>query len=89
MGAVVSCVESIFRTIGNVIMAIVSGIGNILHAIISGIVSFFGIVVGFLTCGYCGGHHRRARTGGMSTGTTTGTRRGWGRRRHATTASRI
>ncbi|KAI1473863.1 hypothetical protein K445DRAFT_322508 [Daldinia sp. EC12] len=88
MGAVVSCVESIFRTIGNVIMAIVSGIGNILHAIISGIVSFFGIVVSFLTCGYCGGH-RRARTGGMSTGTTTGTRRGWGRRRHATTASRI
>ncbi|KAI1764899.1 hypothetical protein GGR53DRAFT_292366 [Hypoxylon sp. FL1150] len=82
MGAVVSCVESIFRTIGNVIMAIVTGIGNILHAIISGIVSFFGIVIGFLTCGYCGG--RRHGT----TGTTTG-RRGFGRRSHATTTSRI
>ncbi|KAI0119072.1 hypothetical protein F4814DRAFT_225038 [Daldinia grandis] len=89
MGAVVSCVQSIFRTIGNVIMAIVSGIGNILVSIINGIVSFFGIIVGFLTCGYCGGHRRRTG-GGMSTGTSTGTRRGgWGRRRHATTASRI
>ncbi|OTA56896.1 hypothetical protein K449DRAFT_305809, partial [Hypoxylon sp. EC38] len=57
MGAVVSCVESIFRTIGNVIMAIVSGIGSILTAIINGIVAFFGIIVSFLTCGYCG--HRR------------------------------
>ena len=66
-------------------MAIVTGVGNILHAIISGIVSFFGIIVSFLTCGYCGGHRRR----GMSTGTTTGTRRGWGRRRHVTTTSRI
>ncbi|KAI0147503.1 hypothetical protein GGR57DRAFT_505680 [Xylariaceae sp. FL1272] len=60
MGAVVSCVQSIFRTIGNVIMAIVNGIGNILHAIISGIVSFFDILISFLTCGYCG----KSRRGG-------------------------
>ncbi|KAI1392288.1 uncharacterized protein F4822DRAFT_425497 [Hypoxylon trugodes] len=84
MGAVVSCIESIFRTIGNVIMAIVTGIGSILQAIISGIVTFFGIIVSFLTCGYCG-RHRSTRT----TGTTTGTRRGWGRRRHGVTTSRI
>ncbi|KAI1399884.1 hypothetical protein F4819DRAFT_488111 [Hypoxylon fuscum] len=85
MGAVVSCVQSIFRTIGNVIMAIVAGVGNILHAIISGIVAFFGIIVGFLTCGYCGG---RRHTTGTTTGST-GRRRGWGRRSHATTTSRI
>ncbi|KAI1407762.1 hypothetical protein F5Y13DRAFT_194996 [Hypoxylon sp. FL1857] len=86
MGAVVSCIESIFRTIGNVIMAIVTGIGSILTAIINGIVAFFGIIVSFLTCGYCGGR-RRGTT--MGTGTT-GTRRGWGRRRHhATTTSTI
>ncbi|OTB03967.1 hypothetical protein M426DRAFT_321262 [Hypoxylon sp. CI-4A] len=80
MGAVVSCVQSIFRTIGNVIMAIVSGIGNILHAIISGVVSFFGIIIGFLTCGYCGGRRH-------TTGTTTGRRRGFGGRSHATTTT--
>ncbi|KAI4866336.1 hypothetical protein F4820DRAFT_261250 [Hypoxylon rubiginosum] len=83
MGAVVSCIQSIFRTIGSVIMAIVAGVGNILHAIISGVVSFFGIIVGFLTCGYCGG-----RRHGTTTGTSTG-RRGFGRRSHATTTSRI
>ncbi|KAI0003912.1 hypothetical protein F4779DRAFT_621661 [Xylariaceae sp. FL0662B] len=84
MGAVVSCVESVFRTIGSVIMAIVTGIGSILQAIIGGIVAFFDIIVSFLTCGYC----RRHRT---TTGTTTGTRRGFGSRRshHVTTASRI
>ncbi|KAI1091968.1 hypothetical protein F5B19DRAFT_492880 [Rostrohypoxylon terebratum] len=87
MGAVVSCVESVLRTIGSVIMAIIAGVGNILQAIISGIVTFFGIIVSFLTCGYCssGRRHRGATTG------TTGTRRGgWGRRRHGvTTTSRI
>ncbi|KAI2605040.1 uncharacterized protein GGS25DRAFT_524544 [Hypoxylon fragiforme] len=83
MGAVVSCVQSIFRTIGNVIMAIISGVGNILHAIITGIVSFFGILVSFLTCGYCGGRSR-GTTGHSTTG-----RRRWGRRSHATTTSRI
>jgi predicted metal-binding protein len=48
-------------------MAVVSGVGNILHAIISAVVSFFGILVSFFTCGYCGGKRRR--------GTTTTTRR--------------
>ncbi|KAI0885965.1 uncharacterized protein GGS22DRAFT_122055 [Annulohypoxylon maeteangense] len=88
MGAVVSCVQSIFRTIGNVIMAIVAGVGNILQAIISGIVTFFGIIVSFLTCGYCSSGRRHRSTGG-GMGSTTGTRRGWGRRRHVTTTSRI
>ncbi|KAI1755730.1 hypothetical protein F4782DRAFT_527091 [Xylaria castorea] len=55
MGAVVSCIQSIFRTIGSVLMAIVNGIGSILTAIISGIVAFFDILITFFTCGYCGG----------------------------------
>jgi hypothetical protein len=60
-------IQNLFRTIGNCIMAVVSGIGNILHAIITGVVSFLGIVVSFLTCGYCGrrrgaGPHRTRRT---------------------------
>ncbi|KAH7304930.1 hypothetical protein B0I35DRAFT_484125 [Stachybotrys elegans] len=66
MGAVVSCVQGLFRTIGNAIMAVVSGIGNILHAIINGIVSFLGILVSFFTCGYCGSRRR----GGTRTHTT-------------------
>ncbi|KFA64040.1 hypothetical protein S40285_10188 [Stachybotrys chlorohalonatus IBT 40285] len=70
MGAVVSCVQSLFRTVGNAIMAVISGIGNILHAIINGIVSFFGILVSFFTCGYCGGKKRRGGT--RTHGTTTG-----------------
>ena len=68
MGAVVSCVSGLFRTIGNGIMAVISGIGNILHAIINAVVSFLGILVSFFTCGYCGGRRR----GGTH---TTGTRR--------------
>jgi hypothetical protein len=39
-------------------MAVISGIGGILTAIISAIVRFCGIIVNFLTCGYCGGGHR-------------------------------
>ncbi|KAI1079569.1 hypothetical protein F5B20DRAFT_155989 [Whalleya microplaca] len=76
MGAVVSCIQSIFRTIGSVLMAIINGVGNILHAIISGIVAFFDIIVSFLTCGYCGS---RRRGGGVRSS----------RRTHATTTSRI
>jgi len=58
MGAVVSCVQSIFRTIGNAIMAVISGVGNILHALINAVVSFFGIIISFFTCGYCGSKRR-------------------------------
>lgn len=36
-------------------MTIVNAIGSVLHAIINGIVSFFGIIVGCLTCGRAGG----------------------------------
>ncbi|KAI0201755.1 hypothetical protein F4808DRAFT_459523 [Astrocystis sublimbata] len=74
MGAVVSCVQSVFRTIGSVLMAIVNGVGSILQAIISGIVTFLDIIISFFTCGYCGG--RRKRTGGT-------------RRSHGTRTSRI
>ncbi|OIW30997.1 hypothetical protein CONLIGDRAFT_562909, partial [Coniochaeta ligniaria NRRL 30616] len=71
MGAVVSCIQNLFRTIGNCIMAVVSGIGGILTAIINGIVSFIGILVSFLTCGYCGGRRRgHASTGRHHTTTT-------------------
>ncbi|KAK4209890.1 hypothetical protein V8F33_000909 [Rhypophila sp. PSN 637] len=83
MGAVVSCIQSVFRTIGRTIMAVVNGIGNILMAIINGVVSFLGIIVGFLTCQKCGG--RRRHTSG-----STGTRRsGFGRRRHHGTTAAI
>ena len=43
-------------------MAVISGIGNILHALINAIVSFFGIIISFFTCGYCGGSRRRGGT---------------------------
>ncbi|CAG9995841.1 unnamed protein product [Clonostachys byssicola] len=64
MGGVLSCIQSIFRTIGDAIMAVISGVGRIIVAIVNAIVSFCGIIVSFLTCGYCGrrrggaGHHR-------------------------------
>ncbi|KAG5955855.1 hypothetical protein E4U58_006913 [Claviceps cyperi] len=60
MGGILSCIKSALATIGNCIMAVIGGIGGILQAIINGIVSFCGIIVRFLTCGYCG----RSRTGG-------------------------
>ncbi|KAM7208899.1 hypothetical protein V8F20_000777 [Naviculisporaceae sp. PSN 640] len=82
MGAVVSCIQSALRTIGRTIMAVINGIGNILMAIINGVVSFLSIIVGFLTCQRCGGR-RRHTTGG------TGTRRGFGRRRHHGTTATI
>ncbi|KAI0125231.1 hypothetical protein BJ170DRAFT_495549 [Xylariales sp. AK1849] len=65
MGAVVSCIQSLFRTIGNVLMAIVNGIASILTAIIHGIAAFFTILISFLTCGYCG--KKRSRGGAHST----------------------
>jgi len=77
MGAVVSCVQSALRTIGRTIMAVINGIGNIFMAVINGIVSFLDIVVGFLTCHYCGTRRGRARR----------TSRGFGKRRHRTTAT--
>ncbi|KAH7418004.1 hypothetical protein BKA64DRAFT_700548 [Cadophora sp. MPI-SDFR-AT-0126] len=44
MGAVVSCIKSLFQTIGACIMAVVNGIAGILKAIINAIASFFGII---------------------------------------------
>ncbi|KAL2020981.1 hypothetical protein VTK56DRAFT_7755 [Thermocarpiscus australiensis] len=84
MGAVVSCLEATLRTIGRTIMAVINGIGSIIMAVVNGIISFLDLVVGCLTCNYCGG--RRHRTG--ATTTTTG-RRGFGRRRHVGTTSTI
>ncbi|KAK8048699.1 hypothetical protein PG994_010429 [Apiospora phragmitis] len=69
MGAAVSCIKSMFQTIGSVLMAIVNGIGSILTAIIHGIVSFLDILISFLTCGYCGG--KRKRGGRTKHATTT------------------
>ncbi|KAH6646991.1 hypothetical protein BKA67DRAFT_663349 [Truncatella angustata] len=64
MGAVVSCIQNLFRTIGNCLMAIVNGIASILTAIIHGIASFFNILISFLTCGYCGRKRGAGRTRG-------------------------
>ncbi|PMD54701.1 uncharacterized protein K444DRAFT_539300 [Hyaloscypha bicolor E] len=58
MGAVVSCIESIFRTIGNCLMAIVNGIASVLQAIIGAIASLFDIIISCLTCGRGGGRWR-------------------------------
>jgi hypothetical protein len=69
-------------------MAIINGIGGILTAIVNGIVRFLDIIVGCLTCNTCGGRRRRG-AGVGTTGTTTGRRRGWGRRRHVGTTSTI
>lgn len=69
MGAVVSCIEAIFRTIGNCLMAIVNAIGAVLTAIINGIVTLFDIVISCLTCGHSG--RRRTRMTGGHRHTTT------------------
>ncbi|RYP20691.1 hypothetical protein DL765_002641 [Monosporascus sp. GIB2] len=74
MGAVFSCIADAFRAVGRAIMAVISGIGGIITAIVNGVVSFCGVIISFLTCGYCG----RRRGGGMRT-----------RRHGATTTSRI
>jgi hypothetical protein len=58
-------IKSIFRTIGNCIMAIVNAIAAGLKAIINAIVSLFGIIISCLTCGRGGG-----RRSGMKTRTT-------------------
>ncbi|KAF1851747.1 uncharacterized protein K460DRAFT_413270 [Cucurbitaria berberidis CBS 394.84] len=62
MGAVVSCIQGIFRTIGNCIMAIINAIAAGLKAIINAIVSLFGIIISCLTCGRGGGRRRHTTT---------------------------
>ncbi|KAK3393064.1 hypothetical protein B0H63DRAFT_516271 [Podospora didyma] len=76
MGAVVSCIGNLFKTIGRVIMAIINGIGSIIMAIVNGVVTFLDIIVSFLTCQGC--HSRRrskigGRRHGAHHGTTTST----------------
>ncbi|KAH8880167.1 hypothetical protein GQ53DRAFT_755352 [Thozetella sp. PMI_491] len=77
MGAVVSCIESVFRTIGRIIMAIINGVGSIIMAIVNGVVTLLDIIVGFLTCNTCGSRRRG------------GTGRRFGRRHRHTTTSAI
>ncbi|KAI5776156.1 hypothetical protein EDC01DRAFT_683825 [Geopyxis carbonaria] len=60
MGAVVSCIKSVFRAIGNACMAVINGIAGILKAIINGVASVLNIIISCITCGRSG--HRR---GGM------------------------
>jgi len=68
MGAVVSCIKSIFRVIGDALVAIARAIASILYAIIDGILALFDIIVSCLTCrgfGSRGWKYRRGRrTGG-------------------------
>ncbi|KAK3363536.1 hypothetical protein B0T25DRAFT_562541 [Lasiosphaeria hispida] len=81
MGAVVSCIQSVFRAIGRAIMTIVNAIGSIIMAIVNGVITVIGAIVGFLTCNTCGGRRHRATHGTRS--------RGFGRRRHAHTTTTI
>ncbi|KAK8193655.1 hypothetical protein IWZ00DRAFT_543565 [Phyllosticta capitalensis] len=62
MGAVVSCIKSVFQAIGAALMAVVNGIAGILKAILNGIVAVFDIIVGCLTCNRAGGRRRRMRS---------------------------
>lgn len=62
MGAVVSCIQGMFRAIGSCLMAIVNGVASILTGIIHAIASFFNILISFLTCGYCGRKRSRGTT---------------------------
>ncbi|KAF2017291.1 hypothetical protein BU24DRAFT_343077 [Aaosphaeria arxii CBS 175.79] len=62
MGAVVSCIQSIFRTIGNCLMAIVHAIGAACTAVINAIVALFDIVISCLTCGRGGSRRRGMKT---------------------------
>ncbi|KAL0636079.1 hypothetical protein Q9L58_004985 [Maublancomyces gigas] len=66
MGAVLSCIKSVFRAIGNAITAVVNGIGGILKAIINGVTSVITIIVSCLTCGRSG-RGRTHKSRGMHT----------------------
>ncbi|KAF8428263.1 hypothetical protein EV426DRAFT_335096 [Tirmania nivea] len=57
MGAVVSCIRSIFRAIGNALMSVVNGIAYILKAIINGVANVFNILISCVTCGRAGRSH--------------------------------
>ncbi|KAF2116728.1 hypothetical protein BDV96DRAFT_645141 [Lophiotrema nucula] len=83
MGAVVSCIQSILRTIGNCLMAIVHAIGAACTAVINAIVALFDIIISCVTCGRGGGRRR-----GMKTRSTHTTRRYGRRADHALGGSR-
>ncbi|KAJ5368139.1 uncharacterized protein N7496_007899 [Penicillium cataractarum] len=61
MGAVVSCITSVFHAIGRCLMGIVNAIGSILRAILDGIITIFDVIISCLTCQGCSGR-RRHRT---------------------------
>ncbi|KAG5750984.1 hypothetical protein H9Q69_013863 [Fusarium xylarioides] len=66
MGGIMSCIRSCLQTIGDVIMAIVGGIAKIITAVVNGVARFIGILVSFLTCGYCGSKGGRTKRRGHS-----------------------
>ncbi|KAI5810828.1 hypothetical protein BZA77DRAFT_287367 [Pyronema omphalodes] len=68
MGAVVSCIKSVFRAIGRALTAIVNGIAGILMAIITGIANVFNIIISCLTCGRAGSRRHSMRTRGTGRG---------------------
>ncbi|KAL4898647.1 hypothetical protein BDV59DRAFT_197536 [Aspergillus ambiguus] len=64
MGAVISCIGDVFRSIGACLMGIVNAIGSVCKAIIDGVVTVIDVIISCLTCGYCGrrrGTMRRTR----------------------------
>ncbi|KAM5346877.1 hypothetical protein ACJ41O_009882 [Fusarium nematophilum] len=61
MGGIMSCIRSALQTIGDAIMAVIRGVAGIVTALINAVVRFCGIIVSFLTCGYCGSRSGRAR----------------------------
>ena len=73
-------IQNVFRAIGRTLMAIINGIGGIIMAIVNGVITVLDTIIGFLTCNTCGGRRRHH--------TTTG-RRGFGRRRHVHTTTRV
>jgi hypothetical protein len=58
--------ESLFRSIGAVIMTIVHGVASVIMVIVNGIVTVFSIIIGFLTCQRMGGRRRRHHGGGAT-----------------------
>ncbi|RPB01768.1 hypothetical protein L873DRAFT_1631916, partial [Choiromyces venosus 120613-1] len=50
MGAIVSCIKSLFRAVGNACIAVINGIAGILKAIINGVANVLDIIISCLTC---------------------------------------
>ncbi|CAK7271735.1 hypothetical protein SEPCBS119000_004758 [Sporothrix epigloea] len=66
MGAVCSCIASIFQAIGSCLMGIVNAIGAVIMFIVDGIIAVFDIIIGCLTCQGCSGRGMRRRRRGTT-----------------------